>query len=282
MLGDNQFCQEAKHTEMKRSLSLLPIILLILASYIQAPSPEVPSASGDELPTLPTEARAASDAVYYVSSKGNNSSPGTKEQPWATPGYASKQLAPGNTLIILGGKYSLRQDYDDIITPGSGTANAWITIKGEDGNTPVLDGRNNLRAAIDLSGVSYVKIENLEITSDGGKDFREGINVWEPASHGILKNLHIHHVDEMEIDLKDINDFKMMGCNTHHCGFGAVGGFAGEQGGWRNVIISGCQLSYSGHYYCGGKGPSPYDRPDGFGIEPSKGPVEIEDIKYYC
>ncbi|RDD53047.1 MAG: hypothetical protein BA066_06455, partial [Candidatus Korarchaeota archaeon NZ13-K] len=47
------------------------------------------------------------------------------------------------------------------------------------------------------------------------------------------------------------------------------------EGGWRNVIVSDCYLAYSGHYYQGGPGPSPYDRPDGFGIEPSRGPVEI-------
>jgi hypothetical protein len=248
------------------------MVLLISTACVQAPSPE----AGEEgSPAQQVERPAAPGAVYYVSPDGSNHNPGTREQPWATPGYASKQLAPGSTLIILPGKYVLRQDYDDIITPASGTADAWITIKGEDGNTPVLAGRDDLRAAIDLSGVSYAKIENLEITSDGGKRFREGVNAWDPASHIILRDLHIHHVDEMGIDLKDINDLQMIDCNIHHCGFGAVGGPAGEKGGWRNVVISGCRLAYSGHYYQGGTGPSPYDRPDGFGIEPSKGPVEI-------
>jgi len=233
-------------------------------------TPEVENAG-----EMPVQSRPASNDIFYVAPSGDNNNPGTREQPWATPGYASKQLAPGNTLVILGGRYIIGQDYDDIITPTSGSADAWITIRGEYGNIPALAGRDNLRTAIDLSGVSYVKIENLEITSDDGKHFREGINAWEPASHIIFKNLHIHHLDEMGIDLKDINDLQMIDCNIHHCGFGAVGGPAGEQGGWRNVMINGCQLSYSGHYYQGGKGPSPYDRPDGFGIEPSKGPVEI-------
>ncbi len=251
------------------------VLLFVLTGCVQTRVPEAPATGNEEPSAPPVERLAAFDVVYYLSPKGNDNNPGTREQPWKTPGYASKQLAPGNTLVILGGKYVLRQDYDDIITPASGTADGWITIKGEEGNTPVLVGRDNLRAAIDLSGVSYVKVENLEITSDGGKQFREGINAWDPASHIILKNLHIHHVDEMGIDLKDINDLQIIGCNIHHCGFGAIGGPAGEQGGWRNVVISGCQLSYSGHYYQGGKGSSPYDRPDGFGIESSKGPVEI-------
>jgi len=44
------------------------------------------------------------------------------------------------------------------------------------------------------------------------------------------------------------------------------------------VTIRGCSLSWSGHYYQGGDGSDrPYDRPDGFGIEPSQGPILIED-----
>jgi hypothetical protein len=43
------------------------------------------------------------------------------------------------------------------------------------------------------------------------------------------------------------------------------------------VLIKNCRFAYSGHYYQGTPGPSPYDRPDGFGIEPSEGPVEIAD-----
>jgi hypothetical protein len=42
-------------------------------------------------------------------------------------------------------------------------------------------------------------------------------------------------------------------------------------------MIDGCTLSYSGHYYQGvmDNPGLPYDRPDGFGIEPSDGPIEI-------
>lgn len=38
--------------------------------------------------------------VYYVSPAGNNSNPGTITQPWATPGYGTSQLQPGDTLVI--------------------------------------------------------------------------------------------------------------------------------------------------------------------------------------
>jgi len=244
---------------MKGSLTLIFVILLACNSS-GSPSP--------------------AGRVFYVSPDGDNSNPGTLEQPWATPGYGSRQLAPGDTLVILGGTYSLSIYDEDIIIPPSGTSNGWITIRGERGNRPVLAGSENLITAIDLSGVSYIRLENLEIASDGGAWFREGINATGgPLNHAVFKDLYIHNLDEFGIDIGDVNDLQILNCRITYCGFGSIGGPAGEQGGWRNVVIKDCELSWSGHYYQGGDGPGPYDRPDGFGIEPSQGPIEISGTK---
>jgi len=222
--------------------------------------------------------------TYYVSLGGSNANPGTKEKPWATPGYGSRKLKPGDTLIIRAGKYVVQRYDDDIIKPPSGRENAWIVIKGEDGTRPVLAGRDNLLTAINLSGVSYVRIENLEITHDTSAKgsaifFRDGIEILEkPSSHIVLKDLYIHHIDEFGMNIQDIDDLQIINCRIEYCGFGALGGPAGIRGGWKNVKIQNCKLSYSGHYYQGGNGSNrPYDRPDGFGIEPSAGPVLVEN-----
>ena len=128
-------------------------------------------------------AGTAHATTYYVSATGSNSNPGTISQPWATPGYGSRQLNPGDTLIILGGRYVLSLYDQDDIFPQSGTAGAWITIKGQDGNRPVLAGRDNLMAAVNLNdGKSYIRIENLEITHDNTATgdqlvFRGGVNI---------------------------------------------------------------------------------------------------------
>lgn len=222
--------------------------------------------------------------TYYVGPNGDNNNPGTFERPWATPAYGARQLHPGDTLIILGGRYTLSQE-EDIITPNSGTSSAWITIRGEEGNRPVLVGRNDLRTAFDLSGVQYVRIENLEITHDdtavgNALWFREGITALDaPVAHLVFQDLYIHHIDEMGIDIGDVEDLQIINCRIEYCGFGAIGGPRGQHGGWRNVTIRGCSLSWSGHYYHGSDPGSnrPYDRPDGFGIEPSEGPILIED-----
>lgn len=222
--------------------------------------------------------------TYYVSPNGSNSNPGTDALPWASPGYGSPQLAPGDTLEILNGRYVLSQFDDDVMRPPSGTPSAWITIRGKKRQRPVLAGRNNLLSAIILNGVQYVRLENLEITHDDQASgdavyFRDGLEILDaPSAHIVLKDLYIHHLDEFGINIQDVDDLQIVNCRVEYCGFGALGGPAGQQGGLRNVTIRGCSLSWSGHYYQGGDGSNrPYDRPDGFGIEPSQGPILIED-----
>lgn len=214
--------------------------------------------------------------TYYVSPGGNDTGPGTAERPWASPGFGSRRLQAGDTMVITGGRYSLSSFEEDMIVPPPGSPGAWITIKGEEGDRPVLAGSGDLYAAIDISGASYLRIENLEITSDGGEGFREGISgVDGPVSHVTLEELYIHHLDEAAMDFRDVEDLRVTGCIMSYCGFGCMMGPEAEEGGWRDVLVEECVMSYSGHYYRGGPGPGPYDRPDGFGIEPSEGPIEI-------
>ncbi|MBU4194374.1 MAG: right-handed parallel beta-helix repeat-containing protein [Actinomycetia bacterium] len=215
--------------------------------------------------------------IYYVSLSGSDSNPGTVEAPWATPGYGSRQLEPGDTLVILGGTYPLSVYDDDMIIPPAGSAGAWITIRGEEGNRPVLAGSDNLFSAVDISDSGYVRLENLEITSDNGAPFRGGIVGSRPVCNVVLENLYIHHIDEEAVSFGDVDNLRVTGCVMSYCGFGCLGGPEGQQDGWTNVVISGSTLSYSGHYYQGGPGPGPYDRPDGFGIESSPGPIEIRN-----
>jgi hypothetical protein len=257
-----------------KSKALFPILLFVLALFILAPTSCCKEAEIDESEN-PTFPKGCGD-TYYVSPAGDNSNPGSHDLPWANPGYGSRQLAPGDTLVIMGGRYALKTYDDDIIMPSRGTPDAWITIIGEDGNRPLLAGSDDLLAAMDISGCEYLRIGNLEITSDNGAEFREGlICADKQASHVILEDLYIHHLDEFGVDFADIEDLQVLDCEITYCGFGSMGGPEGQSGGWRNVLVQECDLSYSGHYYQGGPGPGPYDRPDGLGIESSTGPLEI-------
>ncbi len=268
---------------------LVPILTVLGACRLTQTPPEIPPpAFSPVAPTIPLTTELSSSSAtgrtFYVSPNGDNNNPGTRQQPWATPGYASRQLTPGDTLVILGGRYILSEYDADIITPPSGRADAWITIRGEAGSRPLLAGRDNLLTAIDLSGVQYVRIENLEITHDDSVHgeaawFRDGVEILgTPAAHLVLQDLYIHHVDEFGMNIQDVQDLQILNCRIEYAGFGALGGPAGEHGGWRDVVIRGASLSYSGHYYQGGEGSDrAYDRPDGFGIEPSQGPILIEN-----
>ncbi len=271
-------------------MMILALFLSLVCNLPAISTPAAPVASETPAPTqapasppAPGEVTAAG-RTFYVAPDGDNANLGSLEHPWATPGYGSRQLQPGDTLIILGGRYVLSEYDADVITPPSGTASAWITIRGEEGHRPVLAGRDNLLTAVNLSGVQYVRVENLEITHDDTASgealwFREGVEILgAPAAHIVLKDLYIHHLDEYGMNIQDVEELQILNTRIEYAGFGALGGPAGEHGGWRNVTIRGCSLSWSGAYYQGGDGSArPYDRPDGFGIEPSQGPILIED-----
>lgn len=187
---------------------------------------------------------------YYVSPYGDDSNAGTKDKPFKSISYGVTHLQPGETLVVLAKNV---------------------------GEIPIIAGENNLISAFDISNCKYLRIENLEITSNNGREFREAISgTGGPVEHIILKDLNIHNIDEFGIDIGDAFDLQLLNCNITYCGFGCIGGPAGQQGGWRKILIKDSDLSYSGHYYQGGDGSNrPYDRPDGFGIEESEGPIEI-------
>ncbi len=251
-----------------------------------APSPEAVEQSTGAAPAVgaaPTRS-ASSGTTYYVAPDGDDANPGTREAPWQHPGVAVRRLQPGDTLVLLPGTYILSDYERDILRPPSGTPEGWITIRGlPDAPYPVLAGQDNLLTAFELAGRQYLRLEHLEITHNPQAQdlrFREGITiVGAPAAHLVFRDLYIHHIDEFGIDIQDVEDLTLSDSRITYTGFGALGGPTGEHGGWRQVTIRNTELSFSGHYYQGGDGSTrPYDRPDGFGIEPSAGPILIEGV----
>ena len=228
--------------------------------------------------------------IYYVSNSGNDNNSGTREKPWKTVGFASKKLKPGDTLIILNGEYIVSEYYEDMITPVSGAENKWITIKGEDGAKPKIKGKNGVLSVIDISGKSYIRIENLEISSmidsPYSNGLREGIEaggstgaVEGKISNIVLKDLIIHHTEETGINFcGNIKNIQVENLHIHHTGAAAISAPSAEGGrGWENVLISSCIFEYAGLYSNGKEKKSDWDRPDGIGFENSEGPVEIKN-----
>lgn len=236
---------------------------------------------------------ASYPATYYVSPNGNNNSDGLSlENAFATPGYASKAMSSGDTLLILSGDYLMSVYYDDMITPPKGLNNRYTVVRGIGITKPRLIGKGEnglgLLCAIDLGGNSNILLENLEITSlidlpySGG--FRDGIENFasedsEKISNIILSNILIHHIEETAINLSgNAENIIIKNCHLHHTGGTLISSAYHSSGsGWKNVLIDSCLLEYAGRYYQGKEQNSEWDRPDGIGIEISEGPFEIRN-----
>jgi hypothetical protein len=231
--------------------------------------------------------------TYYVSPNGNNNNNGlTPEQSFASPGYGSKAMSSGDTLLILSGEYIMSIYYDDMITPPGGMNNKFTVIKGIGNTKPKLKGKGDngsgLLAAIDLGGNSNILVENIEITSvidnpySGG--LRDGIqnftsNDQDKIENIILRNLLIHHIEETAINLNgNSENIIIKNCHLHHTGGTLISSAYHSSGsGWKNVLVDSCMLEYAGKYFRGKEQNSEWDRPDGIGIEISEGPFEISN-----
>ena len=256
---------------MGRISSIVVLILLIILSLLISCS-----AKGNPGENTDT-------SIYYVSPYGDDDNPGTRERPWRNPSNVVNRLSPGDTLIFLEGAYLIR-DEEDIIIPPSGSPGATITLKADDGAKVIIYGCNNVRTAFDISGKNNLWIEGFEIThapegSCTSVLFRDGIEaLMNPVKDIVMKRVNIHHIDEIGLNMADVENLTVSESTFTHCGFGGIGGPAGNHGGWKNVFIFRCYMGYSGWYYQNGNEEgNPYDRPDGFGIEPSDGPIEISD-----
>jgi len=219
-------------------------------------------------------------STYYVAPDGDNQNPGTKDKPWATPGYGSRQLGPGDTLIVLGGRYLIGKQEGDQIKPPSGNPSSWITIKGESENRPILAGGENCPAIIDLSGKSNIQIDNLEMTNQDGSTVQSAIRVVGGVVQNLaFKNLFIHQIDGMGIIMADVYGVEIAQCTIQYCGKGALVSeiFKGE--GWSRITIRDCHFDYSG-YRPSGKKNQTDEYPDGIRIGPSVGPIDITNTGF--
>ncbi|MCD4775835.1 MAG: T9SS type A sorting domain-containing protein [Candidatus Aegiribacteria sp.] len=220
-------------------------------------------------------------STYYVSTTGNNSNDGSINYPWATPGYGSKHISGGDSLIVLSGDYIMNLFYVDMITPPSGSSGSPTVIIGQGVTKPKMLGAGSLFSCIQLEdSTSFVEIINLELTSlidtpyTGGS--RGGFQGNSFINNILLEDLEIHRTEMMGIDLGgDAENIIINRCNIHHTAYTCIGGPAAIGDGWVNVQIDSCYLGYAGHFYQGEDTLSIWDRPDGVGFEESEGPIEI-------
>jgi parallel beta-helix repeat protein len=123
------------------------------------------------------QAAMQSGNVYYVSTTGKDTNPGTSAAPFKTFAKAVSVLAPGDTLQVLPGTY-----YESLRLTASGTAAAPITVIG---NGAIVNMQGTQDTGIKVSG-SYVNLSNFEVT--GAVD--AGIAI--PGKYVTVKNNLVH------------------------------------------------------------------------------------------
>ncbi len=147
---------------------------------------------------FPAPKALAAGTVYYVSTTGSDSNPGTATSPFKTIAKGFSALKAGYTLYIKSGKYVLTSP---VKISASGTATAPIVVSTAPGepSKAILTGDTNgdgkaevpsqgsWTGLITVNG-SYVTIQNLEVTYSGGR------GITTSGSNVTVSGNTIHHI----------------------------------------------------------------------------------------
>jgi len=188
--------------------------------------------------------------VYYVATWGNDTNPGTIEEPWRTIQRAADVMTAGDTVYIMGGTYNER-----VVPRNSGSTGNYITYAAYQDDTPIIDGSGiplpyDLAGLFHISNVSYIKVSGLKIMNAGPHEDNAGILIYN-SSHIIIKGNFIYNtvssgigiwgsdnvvIDDNEVELA-CNDgeqecitmaitdtFEIKNNHVHHGGAGTIGG----------------------------------------------------------
>lgn len=108
--------------------------------------------------TSPSQVQAASS--YYVATNGSDSNPGTIDQPFLTLAKGFSALAPGDTLYIRGGTYTMQR----VDVTSSGTASAYKSVRNYPGETVIFDGQNTTDPSINGCSVKFASVSYWNIS----------------------------------------------------------------------------------------------------------------------
>lgn len=76
----------------------------------------------------------AGATTYYVATSGNNANSGTSlASPFRTVSHAAGLVSPGDIIEVRAGTYA-----ENVLIRRAGSANAWITLRGYNGERPVI------------------------------------------------------------------------------------------------------------------------------------------------
>ena len=119
------------------------------------------NAVADPGPPPPRALPASKGAVRYISTQGSDRAAGTRKRPWRTIRKALRTLRPGQTGVVLAGRYE-----ENVQMTRSGRPRAPITLRGRRG--AVLAGTGRDAVPLEFAGAGYVRVTGLTIEGATG------------------------------------------------------------------------------------------------------------------
>jgi hypothetical protein len=163
-------------------------------------------------------------AEFHVHPEGNDTHPGTLEQPFATVTRAQEAVAPGDTVWIRGGTYVFSGSKTEIgiLLNKSGQQGKRIRYWAYRDETPIFD-FHQLTTPVRIRGISvkgdWLHLKGLElrgvqqILTNTNESW--GIRV-EGGSHNIFERLNLHHNEGPGLFIADGGHNLVLNCDSHH------------------------------------------------------------------
>lgn len=175
---------------------LLFVLVSTAASARPGPRP------GGSVRLLPPPLPPSTAEAFYVSTTGDDSSPGTIEQPWRTIQHALDTVTPGQTALVREGTYS-----ENLRIARDGTPDKPITISSFRHEQAILrpaGGRENTYP-VEIDSASYVRLHGLVIESATG-----------PSSADVYLANASHHVEISGNEIRYSSDQGIFSERTTH------------------------------------------------------------------
>ena len=137
--------------------------------------------------------------IFYVSTTGSDSNPGTLSSPWRTIQHAANSVQAGDTVYVRGGLYN---ESVNISVSGSAIAGQ-ITFQSYPGEQAIIDGTglapstSGVQGLINITNQSYISIQGFEIRNyqtSSASATPAGIWVSGSGSNIQLLNNVIHNI----------------------------------------------------------------------------------------
>jgi hypothetical protein len=151
--------------------------------------------------------------IYYVSPSGRDAASGDVNSPWRTLQRAASVAGAGDTVMIAGGVYPISSPVRPL---HSGRAGAPLVFHADPADPATVDASAYMASgrdegAFDIEGVSYVRIENLQVRNSHAVGF-------------MIRGEHTRHID-------------LIGCKTSQTYGSGVGVWYA-----RYVRVIGCEI----------------------------------------